>query len=230
MAASERWRAASAPRQGTGNQLFHDSLGAEGLAELARASGLLGCPDLDRLRGWLGDRFASSSSEGCPHVLEIGGGYGRAVAWLGETFPAARVTVVESCGGYIEALRACFGGRVGVGKGAVRIVPLSVLEAPLPEHVDAALWLWGGIGELTWEERRRAFRRLARSLAPTGQLAIDVPVFASADAASSADAPDAREIARLALANGLVVHDTLAYTVDASAEHPRARILYLVGA
>jgi SAM-dependent methyltransferase len=102
-------------------------------------------------------------------IAEIGLGYGRCVDALLEKGYTGQIYAVER----VEKFSAMASEKYD--KNQVTVFSDDVINVKFPQNVDAILWMWSGIMELSAEEQELAICKLKASLNPNGVLFIEVP-------------------------------------------------------
>ncbi|QIZ39764.1 class I SAM-dependent methyltransferase [Saccharopolyspora sp. ASAGF58] len=105
-------------------------------------------------------------------VLEIGAGTGRVTEVIAEALPTARIVAAEPS----PAMRAILTSRVATDddlRARVRVTAQAAPDLDLPESL-AAVVIFGVVGHLDADERRRLWRRLGERLVPGGVVVVEL--------------------------------------------------------
>ncbi len=139
---------------------FYTRLDLEKFKGFAEMLGLDTGVDIDRLYPYIAQADT---------VVELGSGYGRALGFILNKGFKGRLIAVERIAVTAAFLAETF-------KGSVEVLQQDIKNLKLDTHdVDAILWLWSGILELSVEEQLESVRNCSRYLRPGGRLIIEAP-------------------------------------------------------
>ena len=150
---------------------YYETMAVSEFHAMEDRAGLIGCPDLRKLREMAADRFPLDRSL---KYLEIGIGTGRVVSWLLENLPRPKVVGIDSCRAHVDQAMAKFGRRA-------EFHHRDVLELRDSGRFDVALWLFSGSAEISPDRRAEAFQRIREALRPSGALLLDMVVTVPRD-------------------------------------------------
>jgi SAM-dependent methyltransferase len=158
------------PWGNTNNAEFYNAVPITKLAEYARSAGIDDCRDVRLVWKFTLNSPTSEINTETP-VLEIGSGYGRAIAALAEKHKD--VTGIEYNANYAKFLKERFNKRVGV----------TIIQGDIKKIWDyqqkkygLILWLFSGITDFSAVEQQQILRMLTHILLPGGMLIIDTPL------------------------------------------------------
>ena len=149
------------------NKRFYDELEPTTFLDRRDRCGLTDCPDLRHpaLMALLERQNNRSGS-----ILEIGGGFGRAVSFLLHETSIPRIEVIEHSNANMRILRDLYKRQA-----RVRLHHQSVLD-PIPGlRVNVALWMWAGFLEVAPQHKPVALNNVYQILNDGGFLVIDIP-------------------------------------------------------
>jgi len=142
----------------TNNKLFYETVPLEALRERAVLEGLDICYDIDQIMGQISPYQL---------VVEIGAGYGRAIAHL-RSHGFRNLVAIERSLRWIRRLKEVFGDKISVN-------PIDMQKLTWEQnHCNAMLWLWDGIADFAKSEQPIILRCMIASLKRKGKIFIDV--------------------------------------------------------
>jgi SAM-dependent methyltransferase len=143
----------------TGNQGFYEHMKLESFMEFARLTGFDKGIDIDIIYPYI----ANASI-----LVELGSGYGRAIDFILKKGFQGQIIAVDRIPRLVNSLKEQFGERL-------RYVRQDIVSLKLPTPVEAIVWLWSGLLELTIEEQKQSIANLYHLLAPGGVLIVESP-------------------------------------------------------
>lgn len=103
-------------------------------------------------------------------ILEVGGGRGRVINWLINEFPKTKIDSLEVTEHFCQYLNKKFSSEKKV----------SIIKSPIQKFIKAEyynliLWMWGGILEMTPQEKKDCINILKNNCQKNGIIVIDLP-------------------------------------------------------
>lgn len=142
-----------------GNYGFYKGMKLEDFMRFAELTGFDTGIDIDVIYPYI---------KNAENIVELGAGYGRAIDFLLKKGYTGNITAVERIETLIPHLRNRFGDRV-------KYLCQDITELSLPQPVEAIVWLWSGILELTVPNQEKSIKHLYSCLQAGGLLALESP-------------------------------------------------------
>jgi SAM-dependent methyltransferase len=143
------------------NLNFYENIEINRFSEFAKIIGLDKGVDIEEIFHLIKDTEV---------IAEIGAGYGRAINAILDRGYTGKVYAVERVAHLASYMCHHF-----ANKDSVNILQDDVKKLSLPEKVNAVLWIWSGILELSLSEQQEALIRIKTQLKPHGRVILETP-------------------------------------------------------
>ena len=140
------------------NAYFYENIPVEIMHKYAKKGGFDDCCDVEAIHDYLID---------AEHILDLGAGYGRAIKYLSEHFPKAKLTALERSSSFCAYMQEQYHGLVDINQADLnKFIP--------KEKFNAILWLWANISDFAKEEHIAVLTKIISWLQPKGKLFLDI--------------------------------------------------------
>ncbi len=143
------------------NLEFYDKIDIKKFKEFTSITGFDTCPDVELLYPMLAER---------KRIAELGAGYGRVIQALLDKGFGGQIYGVERVEGFVQYMKECFAEFPNVS-----ILHQDIKKMRLPIKVDAVLWVWSAVMEMSPNEIFESLVNLRSQIEQGAIVAIELP-------------------------------------------------------